>query len=73
MTTEGEKGIAIDRHTAIDQEKGDRDPKNRNSAYLLVQMVIAPLMRLELVDPTVAFAAEVAVEGFACFPRRLRL
>lgn len=38
-------------------------------AYLLVQMVITPLMRLELVDAAVALAAEVAVESLACFPR----
>ena len=39
------------------------------TAYLLVQMVIAPFMRLELVDPTVPFATQIAVERFSRLPR----
>lgn len=42
-------------------------------AYLLVLVVITPLVRLELVDPTVSLLAEVAVEGFAGLARRFGL
>ena len=50
------------RHSITENEKGI-------SPYLLMQMVITPLMGLKLIDPTIAFAAEIAVEsfsGFAC-------
>lgn len=73
VVLEDAKETAIAHHTAIAQKEVTNPPSNRDPAYLLVQMVITPLMRLELVDPAVAFAAEVAVEGFSCFPRRLGL
>lgn len=50
------------------KKKGGKD-----TTYLLMQMIITTLMRLEFVDPSIALVAQIAMEGFAGFARRFRL
>ncbi len=40
-------------------------PNTKNVTYLLVLMIITPLMRLKLVNPTVSLLAQFAVERLA--------
>ena len=50
-------------------EKGERKRKGNWLTHLLMRMIIAALVRLELVDARVALLAELAVEGAAGFAR----